>query len=444
VDVPRRLRVFISSTMEDLANERDALREKLLAFNFEPVNAEAMVPSGKPSWTQLRDEIESCDLFLLLLGERYGWIPDDGPKSEEGKAVTELEFDEARRVGLPVFPFVKRLRDGSNVSDQEANDRDAFRARVGAWKGGYFRAEFELARDLAEKAGEALTGFLGNEYLQKRVADRRGSVEPETAARDPDEPIKLDDELVAAVADRSAVLLVGAGVSLQAGLPSAAAFIAAMEEGIREVDPRYQPTSSGSRFFAVATDFESLLGGDRLTRAVSRLVAPAFIEGPTRAHRTAVALFDLVVTTNYDELLEQAAASDGGAFAVLAGEEDNVSLEGRTIVKLHGTISRPDTLVLTEAQLAASDAAQSAVRQELQDQLRRRPLVTVGSSLRDPSLIRFLESCGSELRGWTVADRFDVAGETRLARWNMKPIRADSESFFAALRGAIDSDSSHA
>jgi len=44
-----RLRVFVSSTMDDLVNEREAVCRKLRDLNFEPVNAENWLPDGQNS-----------------------------------------------------------------------------------------------------------------------------------------------------------------------------------------------------------------------------------------------------------------------------------------------------------------------------------------------------------------------------------------------------------
>ena len=41
-----KLRIFISSTMKDLANERDEVTRRLRSLNFEPVNAESMLLTG--------------------------------------------------------------------------------------------------------------------------------------------------------------------------------------------------------------------------------------------------------------------------------------------------------------------------------------------------------------------------------------------------------------
>ncbi|BBX04644.1 hypothetical protein BST36_29985 [Mycolicibacterium moriokaense] len=76
--MPGALRVFVSSTMVDLANERAAVVDQLREFGFEAVNAEAIPSSGEGSWAILESEIQSCEAFVLILGERYGWIPFEG------------------------------------------------------------------------------------------------------------------------------------------------------------------------------------------------------------------------------------------------------------------------------------------------------------------------------------------------------------------------------
>jgi hypothetical protein len=99
------LRVFVSSTMRDLENERIAVVRKLTEFNFTPVNAEAMFPSGADYWTVVSTELESCDVFLLIMGSSYGLVPDSGPMSNLGKSVTELEYDKALKLGFQFSRF---------------------------------------------------------------------------------------------------------------------------------------------------------------------------------------------------------------------------------------------------------------------------------------------------------------------------------------------------
>jgi hypothetical protein len=74
-----KLRIIVSSTMKDLANERHAVTDQIERFNFEPVNAEAWSPDGSKSWETIEKELLSSHLVVLLLGERYGHIPGTGP-----------------------------------------------------------------------------------------------------------------------------------------------------------------------------------------------------------------------------------------------------------------------------------------------------------------------------------------------------------------------------
>jgi len=234
---------------------------------------------------------------------------------------------------------------------------------------------------------------------------------------------------------RRALVLIGAGVSLQAGRPSVDLFIAAMRQRIEQHDPIYRPASSGSLFFAVAADLEALLGKDELRRLVADLVTPTYFAGTTDSHRTALKLFDLVVTTNYDDLLERAAAADR---EVVSDDSTLIDLTHRAaIVKLHGSISRPESLVLTEGQLAGIASSRPRLHAALVTELRRRPLIAVGSSLRDPVLVGLLEAARPELHGWAGADQVPLADRARIRRWNLDGLEGDAHAFFDALLDAV-------
>lgn len=409
--------------MRDLASERDLVVRRLREFNFEPVNAEGLLPDGTGSWERLEPEIRSSDVFVLLLGESYGWVPDSGPMAGTGKSVTELELDVASEAGIPVLVFVQRLPYGTSPDTR----RDDFRSRVAAWDGGWFRAEFDLAADLAEAVGRALVELVTKEF--RRRGRRSETVSPSRQA------VVLPDRLVETILDRTAVLLLGAGASLEAGMPSAAAFVEAMIERIQEVDPRYRPGVSGASFNAVASDFVSMLGPDRLHDLARRLVGSPSLGDPTEAHRAASSLFDLVLTTNYDRLLERAA--NGDRFAVLTGDGEISATSGEPqLVKLHGSISDPREMVMTESELALLEESRPRLWGSLQQVLRQRPLLTVGSSLRDPSIVRLLESCRPHLRGWAVLYGASEAERRRVARFGLEALTGDANSVLTALQEA--------
>src|SRR5262245_31323448 len=87
------------------------------------------------SWAKVLEELDTCHLFVLLLGQRYGWIPQRGPLAALGLSVTRGEYRRARECAIPVLPFVKRLRYSTGPLTEEARLRDEFRAEVEEFTG---------------------------------------------------------------------------------------------------------------------------------------------------------------------------------------------------------------------------------------------------------------------------------------------------------------------
>ena len=422
--MPRRLRVFVSSTMKDLVAERTAVRRRLQTHNFEPVLAEGLMPTGQGSWGTICNEIQSCDVVVLILGPSYGWVPTAGPQAGRGLAITELEVEYARTQSKVVIPFIQDL---PGIEDA---DRKAFRQRIEAWDDGLFRTTFASPSDLASKVARSLIELLTDSYIRpqflRSVAHTAYGVDPGTVQ-------PLPPALVQAVVSREAVILVGAGVSLTEGLPAASAFTEAMIQRIRAIEPGYElPSASGVPFYSAATDLELLSGPQALYQLAEGLVDPPFLGGVTPLHEMATKFFDLVLTTNYDALLERAAPHR----RVVWDDSAPVDLAGPAIVKLAGSIQEPTSLVLTELDLARIDLVSGQLRKAVAIQLSSRPLIAVGTSLRDPAIVSLLETSAPLPPGWAVADAWSPASERRLVRWNLQPLRCDAASFFASLTAA--------
>lgn len=79
------IRVFVSSTFKDMQSERDELiryvfprlnREfRSKGYRIEPIDLRWGVLNGDPVVQVCRDLIDESDIFVCLLGDRYGWIP---------------------------------------------------------------------------------------------------------------------------------------------------------------------------------------------------------------------------------------------------------------------------------------------------------------------------------------------------------------------------------
>ena len=69
----RRLRVFISSTLEELAPERAAVRAAVLRLRLTPVMFE-LGARAHPPRDLYRAYLEQSEVFVAIYGDRYGWV----------------------------------------------------------------------------------------------------------------------------------------------------------------------------------------------------------------------------------------------------------------------------------------------------------------------------------------------------------------------------------
>jgi Domain of unknown function (DUF4062) len=138
------VKVFISSVRQGLEAERDALRGLILGLGHEPSRYEDYTALPVPSREACLQGVHDSDVYVLLLGERYG-----EPLPDTGFAPTEEEFVAARAKGIPVLTFVKR---GAAPDDRQR----AFTNRVSSYVEGRFRKSFEGVPDLLAEVGEAI------------------------------------------------------------------------------------------------------------------------------------------------------------------------------------------------------------------------------------------------------------------------------------------------
>lgn len=96
----KKLQVFISSTYTDLIEERQAAVEAILDAGHIPAGME-LFKAGKSQMKTIQKWIDDSDVYVLILGGRYGSI-----EKESGLSYTELEYKYALSKGMPVFAIV--------------------------------------------------------------------------------------------------------------------------------------------------------------------------------------------------------------------------------------------------------------------------------------------------------------------------------------------------
>jgi hypothetical protein len=127
-------RVYLSSTYEDLKRYREVAHASLLQMQLHVIAMEDYVASAQRPLAKCLDDVRSCDLYIAIIGARYGFVPRE--KGNEAKrSITELEYREAQNFNRPTLVFV--LIEGSADQapiEQSRQDRDRlqlFKAAVG-------------------------------------------------------------------------------------------------------------------------------------------------------------------------------------------------------------------------------------------------------------------------------------------------------------------------
>jgi len=97
-------RIFISSTFYDLKHVREIIRKFILDLGYEPVLSEFSDIFYKPTDTVQNaclKEISTCDLFILIVGKRYGT-----PFPGDSLSITHKEYLEAQNICIPIYSFI--------------------------------------------------------------------------------------------------------------------------------------------------------------------------------------------------------------------------------------------------------------------------------------------------------------------------------------------------
>ena len=97
----RKIQVFLSSTYEDLIEQRLAAMEAILAAGHIPAAMEQFSPGDETAWEKIKTWIDESDAFILILGGRYGSI-----EPESARSYVQLEYEYAIDRKKPFFALV--------------------------------------------------------------------------------------------------------------------------------------------------------------------------------------------------------------------------------------------------------------------------------------------------------------------------------------------------
>ena len=137
----KKYQVFVSSTYQDLQEERQEVMRALLELDCIPSGMELFPAANEDQWSLIKGVINDCDYYIVILGGRYGSI---GP---DGISYTEMEYRYAIEIGKPVIAFLHGDTQAIPAGRSEASEEG--RKKLAAFR--------DLAQKKCANRGQPLT-----------------------------------------------------------------------------------------------------------------------------------------------------------------------------------------------------------------------------------------------------------------------------------------------
>ncbi len=112
---PKKYQVFVSSTYRDLVDVRRSVMERIQHMAHFPVGMEQFSADDDDQWRIIQETIQQSDYYICLVGHRYGSLAKDG------RSYTEMEWDYAKEIGVPIMSFI-RDRNAKTSPDEREKD----------------------------------------------------------------------------------------------------------------------------------------------------------------------------------------------------------------------------------------------------------------------------------------------------------------------------------
>ena len=152
----KKYQIFISSTYEDLKEERKKVQDVILAMYQFPIGMEMFSAADEDQWEIIRETIDSSDYYVLIIGHRYGSVIKEGEYA--GISYTQKEFRYALEKKIPVLAFFidNSVSITPEKMEQDINKKKKLEKFKDEVKTGRLVEWWENNYDLANKVTNAL------------------------------------------------------------------------------------------------------------------------------------------------------------------------------------------------------------------------------------------------------------------------------------------------
>lgn len=194
----KKYQIFISSTYEDLKEERRKVQDAILSMYHFPIGMEMFSAADKEQWEIIKETIDSSDYYVLIIANRYGTVIEKGP--DKDISFTEKEYNYAKKQGIPILAFiiddsVQRLRTQYETKSKSQKKLTKFINEV---KSSRIVERWKNADELAARVMNALNKEINNSTRPGwvRTTDCLSGDELEKAKNEIQELKKINEHLM--------------------------------------------------------------------------------------------------------------------------------------------------------------------------------------------------------------------------------------------------------
>ncbi len=178
------MKVYISSTYQDLVDHRAAVDRTLRRMGHDVIGMEQYVAEGSKPVDRCKADVRSADVYVIIVAWRFGYVPGRAAAPPDLRSITEIELQEAQRSGRPVLAFLldpeapwpPNRVDAMSGEPGAGADVSRLRALLGSE---YLAGIFRTPDDLASQVAAAVSA----QGLTRHMVDR---VLGETSVATPD------------------------------------------------------------------------------------------------------------------------------------------------------------------------------------------------------------------------------------------------------------------
>ena len=178
------MKVYISSTYQDLVDHRAAVDRTLRRMGHDVIGMEQYIAEGSKPVDRCKADVRAADAYVIIVAWRFGYVPGRTASPPDGRSITEIELAEAQASGKPVLAFLldpeapwpPNRVDAMGGAPGAGEDVSRLRALLGTE---YLAGIFRTPDDLASQVAAAVSA----QGLTRHMVDR---VLGETSVASPD------------------------------------------------------------------------------------------------------------------------------------------------------------------------------------------------------------------------------------------------------------------